>query len=799
MESITSSAPAVLLVDDVRANLVALGAVLEPLDVDMLQASSGPDALQILDTEAERIALMLLDVQMPAMDGFEVAARMRSDRRFARIPIMFLTAHDSDRSLAMRGYASGAVDYVAKPYDPDEFREKVRALLDVDSERRTANAQLQAERRRTVDRLEQLERAGAREYQRLANALPAIVWTTDRHGTVDFCSDRFTEQLHVDVDVLRELGWQGIVHPDDLDRWTESRNEALELREPHMIECRLGTSADGFRRFHLRELPRIDEDGHVSGWVGSGLDIEDQRGAIANKVLAETGQILEGSLDWRNNLSMVPQLVTPSIADYCAVIIDGRWRLRWSATGPGIEPPAGIADVLDSNATFLGIDEVLATGAPRFLPVLDVPDAAGYHSAIVAPIQEHGEIFGALVLLAADTAHRFDLDDLDLANRLSDRLAATVRVGDLYDKARAGADAALVLDVVGDGVALIDSAGVVRVWNAAAERITHLPAIDLLGQPADAAIPWWHRLESRIPIATDEPVPAETLQVGDSPLWLSIAGVDFGRGRAFAFRDASDAHRLERLQSDFIATVSHELRTPLASITGASDTLNREDIELDEETRARLFEVIRHQSRRLASLVEDVLMVGRIGGADVEAELASTDALSVAHHVIDAASLHLPAGTTVELVAPDVVPNVLADEQMLQQVLTNLVDNAVKYSPGGGVVELILEPRVRTMRISVADDGIGIADSDIDDIFSKFFRVDAAMSGGVSGTGLGLYIVRELVRRMRGTLQVHSRLGHGTTFEVDLPLAESVLDARSDPGRGQPASADRAAHPTRPT
>jgi signal transduction histidine kinase len=358
---------------------------------------------------------------------------------------------------------------------------------------------------------------------------------------------------------------------------------------------------------------------------------------------------------------------------------------------------------------------------------------------------------------------------------------------------------------VGDGVALIDSDGVIRVWNPAAERMTRLPVTELLGRPAELAIPWWRELEPRIPTATDEPVPAETLQVGDADreLWLSISGVDFGRGRAFAFRDASDAHRLERIQSDFIATVSHELRTPLASNTGASDTLNRDDIELDEETRARLFDVIWHQSRRLASLVDDVLMVGRIGGAAVHADLERVDVAQVARHVLDAASLHVPEGTRIELLAPETVPRVIADEQMLQQVLTNLVDNAVKYSPNGSRVTVILEPRVRTMRISVADEGIGIAESDLDDIFSKFFRVDAAMSGGVGGTGLGLYIVRELVERMNGSIDVHSRLGRGTTFVVDLPLAESVLGARADAEvdaeAGAASVADHDEHPARPT
>jgi signal transduction histidine kinase len=688
---------------------------------------------------------------------------MRGDRRLAPIPIMFLTAHDADRTLAMRGYASGAVDYLAKPYDPDELREKVRALLQVDEERRMQR--------------DAVARATLREYQRLANALPAIVWTADEWGEIDFCSDRFTEQLHVDVDVLRRAGWEGIVHVDDLDRWLESRRRAVETGEPHTVECRLGSIADGYRLFHLRELPRTDEAGEVVGWVGSGLDIEDRRDALANKVLAEAGRVLEGSLDWRASLAMVPQLVVPSIADWCAVSIGGSWNLSWAASTPGIDPPPGFAQ---SGGSFLDTDSVLSTGIPKFVPILDDPSASDYQSALVVAIAEQGEIYGSLALLVAGSSRRFDLEDLELANRLAERLAATVRVGDLFDQARAGADASLVLDVVGDGVALVDRVGVVRVWNAAAERITGLSADALLGEHVEVGIPWWSEVEGDIPMAGDEPVAAATIPAGDadSDLWISISGVDFGRGRVYAFRDATAAHRLERLQSDFIATVSHELRTPLASITGASDTLHRDDIELSDATRARLSNLIWHQSRRLTALVDDVLMVGRLGGATVTAESVPVDAVAVAREVVETASLSLPASIDIALNSGDELPRVRGDRQLLEQVLTNLVENAVKYSPDGGHIDVTLDARVRTMRISVADEGIGIAASDLDVIFEKFFRVAPVATGPVSGTGLGLYIVRELVERMGGAIRVRSRLGHGTTFDVDLPLAESVLEAR---------------------
>jgi signal transduction histidine kinase len=151
--------------------------------------------------------------------------------------------------------------------------------------------------------------------------------------------------------------------------------------------------------------------------------------------------------------------------------------------------------------------------------------------------------------------------------------------------------------------------------------------------------------------------------------------------------------------------------------------------------------------------------------------IESADVDQLAHAIVEAARTHKPAGIDIKLVAPKRLPRVAADPDKVSQVLSNLLENAVKYSPDGGEVELRLEPVGRSMRFSVRDEGIGIPRGEQERIFEKFYRLDPDLTRGVGGTGLGLYICREVIRRMGGRIWVQSREGNGSTFLFELPLA----------------------------
>ena len=348
----------------------------------------------------------------------------------------------------------------------------------------------------------------------------------------------------------------------------------------------------------------------------------------------------------------------------------------------------------------------------------------------------------------------------------------------LYREAEERGRAALVLGYVADGVFLVDANGSVQLWNPAAEAITGISAEAVLGLPAEEAIPGWDSFAEAVTVASAPATctaPAATLQVQiqDRELWLAVAGVSFADGTVYAFRDRTEERRLEELKADFIATVSHELRTPIAAVHGAAQTLAREDVVFTEDLRRRLLSVISDQSERLAHLVSDILLTSQVDSGRLVLASEQVDVAEVARRAIEAGRAHAPHELSLELLAPPNLAPVYTDRDKLRQVLVNLVANAIKYSPGTGRIEVQLEQLENRLRIAVRDEGVGIPQSEQERIFEKFYRVPN-MINAVSGTGLGLYICRKLVRRMGGTIWVESSEGIGSTFFVELPIASAA-------------------------
>jgi signal transduction histidine kinase len=225
---------------------------------------------------------------------------------------------------------------------------------------------------------------------------------------------------------------------------------------------------------------------------------------------------------------------------------------------------------------------------------------------------------------------------------------------------------------------------------------------------------------------------------------------------------------LDRLKNEFIAIVSHELRTPVASVYGATMTLQQR--ELDEKRRDSLLSVIFTESARLARLVEQVVWASRFDSGHTRLHLEPCEPFQLADEVIKAARLHLPPTLSIELSA-SAPPPVLADPERVRQVLVNLLDNAVKFSPEGGRIEVGIKRVDGDVRFAVMDEGIGIPPREQARIFEKFHRLDPNLTRGVGGTGLGLYICQELVRQMNGRIWVDSRENEGSTFVFELPRA----------------------------
>ncbi len=550
------------------------------------------------------------------------------------------------------------------------------------------------------------------------------------------------------------------------------------------------------RRYSERHLPLMEDLASRAALAVDNARLYARERATGDQLafLAEMSSLLASSLDYETTLANVAQLIVPQFADWCAVDVvaeDGLIRRlavvhkdpakeEWARRSRDFHPPdpdepEGAARVVRTGEPVLYrriTDELLEQSA-RGSDNLRVLRELGMASAMVVPMKARGRMLGALMLVSSDPNRLYDDDALTFAEHLGRRSATAVDNALLYRRSEQRAQAARALAFVADGVLLVDEEGIVRIWNAAAEVITGLPEREIVGRHVQEAVPGWAAIEAHVPVAAGPGTPrAETvpLELARGERWLSISGVALPGGTVYAFRDLTEERRAERLKSEFVSTISHELRTPLAAIYGAALTLRRKEPALQAQ-REGLLDVVASESERLARIVNDILWVSRLESGTLDVAVESCDATELASAVVAAATAHLPANLTLTLESEPHVPPVEADSDKVRQILMNLIDNAVKYSPDGGNLRLRVGYHDAFVTFEVSDEGLGLPTAEHGRIFEKFYRLDPELTRGVGGTGLGLYISRELVRRMNGRISVESREGEGSTFTVDLPVA----------------------------
>jgi signal transduction histidine kinase len=341
-------------------------------------------------------------------------------------------------------------------------------------------------------------------------------------------------------------------------------------------------------------------------------------------------------------------------------------------------------------------------------------------------------------------------------------------------RAEHGANASRALAHVSDAVVMLDDGSRILSWNTAAEELFAISADSALGRPAGSVFPEFGILIER---SGGELTP---VRIGGEERWLAISLSRFEGGRVVTLRDATAEHTLERARADFVTTASHELRTPLTAVYGSVRTLISREDALDESQRARLLRMIEQESEHLAQIVDQLLVTAQIDRGRLRMEERDCDITELCTSVIEAAEARKPESIQLGLVAPASTPPLKCDPPKLKQVLVNLVENAIKYSPEGGRIEVRIADTPDRLRIDVQDEGLGIPPSEQARIFEKFYRLDAEMTRGVGGSGLGLYISREIVEQMGGLLSVRSRRGAGSTFTVTLPRVVSAARQRAE-------------------
>jgi len=328
-----------------------------------------------------------------------------------------------------------------------------------------------------------------------------------------------------------------------------------------------------------------------------------------------------------------------------------------------------------------------------------------------------------------------------------------------------------------EGVIAIDAEQRILFANQAACEMLQIE------MPADQGRMLWELVRNQ---PVEEAVNEAMRQVGASRCELNLPGMDTRTlavnvtripgdtptGVILVFHDVTDLRRLENLRSEFVANVSHELKTPLASIQAYSETLLNGALE-DKDNNRKFVQTISRQADRLHLLIQDMLSLAKFESREEVFDLTAVDVGDVVNLCLERHDRQARQ-EEVELRAtgPDESIYVLADSEALQQILDNLIDNAIKYSSSGDRVEVQWKVVDQMLLAEVTDTGIGIAPEHQDRVFERFYRVDKARSREMGGTGLGLAIVKHLVNACQGEIELKSALGVGTTFTIRLPLVE---------------------------
>jgi len=412
---------------------------------------------------------------------------------------------------------------------------------------------------------------------------------------------------------------------------------------------------------------------------------------------------------------------------------------------------------------------------PSLLAILVAAEIASYLytrsiSLRVRRLREFADRAAAGDFTPLDRDHGHD-EIADLAGALGGTVAQLGRtIHTLTDERNRSA--AILASMV-EGVAVVAGDERVLYCNHAFEQILELPEgssqgkklVEALRQAelvaaVRQALPGAKQITGEVEVGT---VRRRSFSVTAAP--VRAAGAN---SAVLVLHDITELRRLERVRRDFVANVSHEFKTPLTAIQGFAETLLAG--ALDDTTNRRHFvEIIRDHAWRLARLTDDLLKLSRIEAGRLELELRSVRVQALVNGCVETARLKAETkGLRIKVALPEGLPLVRADGAQLGEVLQNLLDNALQYTPRGGEIEVSACANGSRVTFTVADTGIGIPESDLERIFERFYRVDAARSREAGGTGLGLAIARHIVDAHGGRIWVESAVGQGSRFHFSV-------------------------------
>jgi PAS domain S-box-containing protein len=545
---------------------------------------------------------------------------------------------------------------------------------------------------------------------------------------------------------------------------------------------------------------------------------QEARERVRSARLAALSQVLVGRLVADDLLSNFLGLLRETFAaDTARVILEGDDE-RPGAVVLAHEFGVDVCDLTAFDAALLArtgdVAELVSGGLP-----------AEWGRTLLSPLEAEGRRLGVLVLVAPPhgSGQQADLGerDLDVLAPLLSALGVALRGAEHLSRlVEETGKLHAVMNHSSDGILVLDGEGRVQVWNRAMSAISGVPTElatgrplrDLLstsdgeGQLIDPLDAGWSLLSPEFPQATVE---LALLRPDGEQRWIRAA-------HAAVFTDGPDgqpeltqdivlvydvtkARQVERLKADFIATVSHELRTPVTPIKGYVDLLRRRGESFSPQQRREMLDMVADRVAHLARLVEDLLLASRISSPASAVRMGAGDLGQLVTRTAEDFTTESPRLTV--SVPSHPVP-VECDPVRVIQVVANLVSNGLKYSGPDAPVRVSLrvsdgsDDPVRSAIVEVTDVGRGIPADQLDRIFEKFHRVEDPLRMTTGGTGLGLFIARQLTAAMGGTLSVRSTLGAGSTFTFSLPISTTPpastlplqrVDSGTDQAAGRPA------------
>ena len=784
---LTNSGVNVLLVDDEPANLLAFEVVLDELGANLVRADSGEEALrQLRDAD---FAAILLDVRMPGMDGFEAAKLIRSRPRSRTTPIIFVTADGSELS-AEEAYAMGAVDFLTKPLMPAILKAKVAFFIEL---------------QRGKDELRAAERRASQERAFLSAVLEAIedgVVACGADGELTLFN-RATRSFHgLAQEIAPEQSGAGndLYHEDGRTPLLKSEIplfRALAGESVKDLRMVIAPKSQGSRMVLTSGRPLYDEEGRKLGAVVSMHDVT----AVREAELAREAAVREQGR--REEAEAAAELINAS---------KERVRLATEAGGLGVWIWETETDKVVWEHDWLFDMFGLPRGsepinAARFIAdYLHPEDVDAFKMAAAATI-ERGEPFhfvgrffrqpdwevrwlefrGRLQQMPDGRPLRVmgTAADITDRHRFQERLRISEeRYRTLFDSID---EAFCLIDVIFDSNGRGSDFRVLEV-NPAFKKHTGLT--DPVGQRMTTLVPEnesiWFETYGRVAMTG---IPVRFIDEAKGlGRWFDVYVTRLGEAGsttvAVLFSDITDRKRADddlrrlaaelaesdRRKTEFLATLAHELRNPLAPLSSGLQVmkLSAADPVAIEKTRSMMERQISH----MVHLVDDLLDIARITTGKVDLKKERVELQTIIASAVETSMPLIEAGRHELLVhLPDEVLLLDVDLTRVAQVVSNLLNNAAKYTPARGRIGLTVHREGTEVVIAVSDTGIGIPAAAMPTVFEMFTQVGRNMERAQGGLGIGLSLVRRLIELHGGTVCAASEgVGRGSTFTVRLPL-----------------------------